>query len=139
MLAGGAAMTTTIDEKAPDVAARLQAIRSRLPGQMRAERVKEAELRYGSLYTLADIRRRVAETLALRVGYVRSAVFEPVEAYAEPIPAEALLKYDDAVQSGLFSKFLVATPRYYESRQTDPWLVGEVAGTDRYAVIAYWE
>jgi hypothetical protein len=131
-------MSTITDASSPDVTARLHAIRSRLPGQMRAERVKEAELRYGTLYTLAEIRRKVSETLALRAGYIRSAAFDPIEAYAETIPDDALLKYDDAVQSGLFAKFLVATPRYYESRQTDPWIVGQVTGTDRYAVIAYW-
>ena len=131
-------MSTIIDETFPDVATRLHAIRSRLPGQMRAERVKEAELRYGSLYTLAEIRRKVSETLAMRAGFIRSAVLDPIEAYAEAIPDEALLKYDDAERSGLFDKFLVATPRYYESRQTDPWIVGRVTGTERYAVIAYW-
>jgi hypothetical protein len=131
-------MSTTVDQTFPDVATRLQAIRSRLPGQMRAERVKEAELRYGTLYPLAEIRRKVSETLALRAGFIRSAVFDPIEAYAEVIPADALLKYDDAVRSGLFEKFLVATPRYYESRQTDPWIVGQVTATDRYAVVAYW-
>jgi len=131
-------MSTIIDETFPDVETRLQAIRSRLPGQMRAERAREAELRYGTLYTLAEIRRKVSETLALRAGFIRSAVFDPIDAYAETIPADALLKYDDAVRSGLFEKFLVATPRYYESRQTDPWIVGQVTATDRYAVIAYW-
>ena len=130
-------MNTITDETSPDVA-RLQGIRSRLPGQMRAERMKEAELRYGRLYTLAESRRKVSETLALRAGFIRSAVLDPIEAYAETIPDDALLKYDDAVRSGLFDKFLVATPRYYESRQTDPWIVGQVTGTERYAVIAYW-
>lgn len=38
--------------------------------------------------------------------------------------AEALLKYDDAVRSGLFSKFWVATPTYYQERQMDPWIIG---------------
>jgi hypothetical protein len=131
-------MSTMIDQTSPDVATRLQAIRSRLPGQMRAERLREAELRYGTLYSLAEIRRKVSETLALRAGFIRSAVFDPIETYAEPIPADALLKYDDAVRSGVFDKFLVATPRYYESRQTDPWIVAQIMGTDRYAVIAYW-
>jgi hypothetical protein len=131
-------MSTITEETVPEVATRLQAIRSRLPGQMRAERLKEAELRYGTLYALAEIRRKVSETLALRAGFIRSAVFDPIEGYAETIPDEALLKYDDAVRSGLFDKFLVATPRYYESRQADPWIVGQVIGTDRYAVIAYW-
>jgi hypothetical protein len=131
-------MSTIIDERSSDLATRLQAIRSRLPGQMRAERLREAELRYGTLYSLAEVRRKVSETLALRAGFIRSAAFDPIDTYAEPIPADALLKYDDAVRSGLFEKFLVATPRYYESRQTDPWIVGQITGTDRFAVIAYW-
>src|SRR5205807_2641746 len=50
-----------------------------------------------------------------------------------------LLKYDDAVQSGLFDKFWVATPTYYQERQVDPWIVAEVGGADRWAVIARWD
>lgn len=50
-----------------------------------------------------------------------------------------MLKYDDAVQSGLFSRFWVATPTYYQERQVDPWIVAEVDGTDRWAVIVRWD
>jgi hypothetical protein len=122
-----------------DTVARLREIRSRLPGQMLQERLENAQLTYGPLYTLAEIRQRVGEVLPRRLGYVRSAVLEPVETYRERIPDESLLKYDDAVRSGLFSKFWVATPTYYQERQVDPWIVAEVDGSDRWAVIARWD
>src|SRR5437879_5920556 len=67
------------------------------------------------------------------------AALELIESYRERIPEHALLKYDDAVQSGLFDKFWVATPTYYQERQVDPWIVAEVGGADRWAVIARWE
>ena len=70
---------------------------------------------------------------------MRGAVLEPIEEYRQAIPDEALLKYDDAVKSNLFSRFWVATPTYYQERQVDPWILGEVTGTDRYAVIAKWD
>jgi hypothetical protein len=122
-----------------DAVTRVREIRSRLPGQMLQERLENAQLTYGPLYTLAEIRQRVGEVLPRRLGYVRSAVLEPVENYRERIPDESLLKYDDAVRSGLFSKFWVATPTYYQERQVDPWIVAEVSGTDRWAVIARWD
>ncbi|HXU90970.1 MAG TPA: hypothetical protein VFQ62_19165 [Methylomirabilota bacterium] len=122
-----------------DTVTRLREIRSRLPGQMLQERLENAQLTYGPLYTLAEIRQRVGEVLPRRLGYVRSAVLEPVETYRERIPDDSLLKYDDAARSGLFSKFWVATPTYYQERQVDPWIVAEVAGTDRWAVVARWD
>jgi hypothetical protein len=32
----------------------------------------------------------------------------------------------------------VATPTYYEERQIDPWILGEVDGAEMFAVIAQW-
>lgn len=122
----------------PDIAARLRAVRLRLPGQMLTERLEMARVCYGTLYDLDEIRRRVSETLPRRFGFVRGAVLERVEDYVEPIPDEALLKYDDAVRSELFSEFWVATPKYFEQRQIDPWILGRVTGSDRYAVVAQW-
>jgi hypothetical protein len=122
-----------------DVAARVRAIRARLPGQLLRERLEMASLCYGPLYSLAEVRQRVGEVLPRRFGYVRGAALEPIEMYREPIPDEALLKYDDAARSGLFSRFWVATPAYYQERQVDPWIVGEVDGTDRWAVIVRWD
>lgn len=118
---------------------RVRAIRSRLPGQMLRERLEMAQLLYGPLFTLAEIRQKVGQTLPRRAGYVRGAALEPIEEYRQGIPDEALLKYDDAVKSGLFTKFWVATPTYYQERQVDPWIVAEVMGTDRCAVIAQWD
>jgi hypothetical protein len=127
------------DVLTPESLARVRAVRSRLPGQMLQERLETAQLTYGPLYTLAEVRQRVGEVLPRRFGYVRSAMLEPIEAYRHRIPDHALLKYDDAVQSGLFSKFWVATPAYYQERQVDPWIVAEVSGSDRWAVIARWD
>ena len=119
---------------------RARAVRARLPGQMLHQRIENAQLTRGPLYTLAEIRQRVGEALPRRFGYVRSAVLEPIESYRDLIPDHALLKYDDAVQSSLFDKFWVATPTYYQERQVDPWIIGEIGGgADRWAVIARWD
>jgi hypothetical protein len=123
----------------PDMMKRLRAIRAGLPGQMLTERLQTARVCYGMLYTEAEIRKNVANTLPPRVGFVRGAVLEPIEAYTFPIPDDALIKYDDAVQTGVFSRFQVATPRYYAQRQVDPWIVGQVVGTELWAVIAQWD
>jgi hypothetical protein len=134
-----ASTTVQPDATATDVVARVRAIRGRLPGQLLREREEMARLHYGPLYSLAEIRQRVGEVLPRRFGYVRGATLEPIEQYREPIPDVALLKYDDAAQSGWFSKFWVATPTYYQERQIDPWIVAEVKGLDRWAVIARWD
>jgi hypothetical protein len=132
--------TPRADTSTPvDDESRVRAIRARLPGQMLRERVEMAQVCYGPLYSLAEIRQRVGQSLPRRAGYVRSAAIEPIEDYRELIPDDALLKYDEAVKSGLFSKFTVATPTYYQERQVDPWIIGQVTGTDRYAVIARWD
>jgi hypothetical protein len=122
-----------------DCESRVRAIRARLPGQVMRERLEMAQVCYGPLYTLAEIRQKVGHTLPRRAGFVRGAVLEAIEDYRAAIPDEALLKYDDAVNSGFFSKFTVATPTYYQDRQVDPWIIGQVTGTDRYAVIAQWD
>lgn len=131
--------TTSVQTPPVDTATRVRTIRQRLPGQMIRERLEAAYLNYGPLYSLAEIRQRVGEVLPRRLGFVRGALLEPIEIYRDPIPDEALLKYDDALRSGLFSKFWVATPTYYQERQVDPWIVAEVEGTDRWAVLARWD
>ncbi len=135
--------TTSVESPAAapasDVAARAAAIRSRLPGQVLRQRVDGARLAYGPLYTLTEVRQRVAETLPQRFGSVRGARLEPIETYGDRIPDEALLKYDDAVQTGLFARFWVAVPTYNRHEQIDPWIVGEVTGTELCAVIAQWD
>lgn len=120
-------------------AERLRAIRLRLPGQAVKERVETARAAYGPLYTMGLVRERVAETLPTKIGYVRSTMIDPIEEYRGLIPDEALLKYDDAAQSGLFSKFWVVTPTYYWKRQIDPWMLAEVTGTKLCALITRWD
>ena len=132
-------MEPTTSAHTPDLAARALAIRSRLPGQMLGQRLEMAALCYGPLYSLAEIRQNVGAVLPRRLGYVRGASLEPIETYASTIPDEALVKYDDAARTGLFSRFWVATPTYYQERQVDPWIIGEIgSGADRWAVIARW-
>src|SRR5215467_10250732 len=89
-------------------AERVREIRNRLPGQLFRERVDAAAAAYGPLYTLFQLRQRVAETLPMLLGYRRLTVLEPIEMFRGRIPDDALLKYDDALASGLFCKFWVA-------------------------------
>lgn len=121
-----------------DLVARVASIRSKLPGQVLRQRIEMAAVCYGPLYTLPEVRRRVGESLPYRFGFIRGATLEPIADYRELIPDEALVKYDDALRSGLFSKFWVATPTYYEERQVDPWILAEIEGVERFAVIAQW-
>jgi hypothetical protein len=132
--------TFEIETVLANAAERVRAIRFRLPGQAVMERIELARVAYGPLYTIGLLQERVAETLPIRIGYVRSTVMEPIEQYRGLIPDEVLLKYDDAERSGLFAKFWVVTPTYYyRAPQVDPWIVAEVAGTTLCAVIARWD
>ena len=118
---------------------RARRVRAGLRGQVVRERIDTATAYHGALYTLAEIQQKVGDTLPISVGARRSAVLEPLDDYrAERIPDDVLLKYDDARASGLFSSFWVATPVYRAQRQPDPWLLGEVADTSLYAVVAHW-
>ncbi len=130
-----------VREAAPpiDVGTRLKSVRARLPGQALRERIDLARAGYGPLYALEEIRTKVSESLPMRIGYGRHTAVEPIETFAERIPDDVLLKYDDAVQSGLFSTFWVATPMYRKDRHVDPWVVAQVTGTAFYAVIAQWD
>ena len=119
-------------------AERVRAIRARLPGQMLRQRIETARVCFGPLYTEEQVRRKVAESLPFRFGTWREAILEPIESYREVIPDEALLKYDEAFRTGLFSRFSVASVAYRSNRQPDPWILGEVDGADLYAVIAQW-
>ena len=129
-----------VDEAQPlDVTERVRRIRTKLPGQVLRERIDTANALFGPLYSLEEVQQKVAEVLPIRLGFRRTAVLEPIESYRERVPDDVLLKYDDAAQTKLFSRFWVAAPAYRSDRQADPWVLGEVAGTDLYAVIARWD
>jgi hypothetical protein len=135
---GTPALPTSPTPSTPDATERARQIRARLAGQVLYERLQMARALHGELFTLAELERRVAETLPPRFGSRRTAALEPIETYRDFIPDEALLKYDDAVRSGLFASFRVATPAYRAERQVDPWIVAQVRDADVYAVIAQW-
>src|SRR6266478_3534229 len=123
--------TNVTAQPAPtDIATRARDIARRLPGQARRQRLDTARLEYGPLYTLAEIHQRVAQTLPQKIGFIRRAVFQPIESYQGLIPDEALIKYDDAARSGLFSAFTVVTPTYFSKKQVDPWIVAQVDGAE---------
>jgi len=133
-------MTGSFDDSPPegDVRARIRYIRAGLPGQLRQERLATAALLYGPLCSLDDVHHRIARTLPWRFGLVRRVKVTPVHQSDIVLPDDVLLKYDDAVQLGVFGRFLVATPAYYWSARGDPWLVAEVEGTERWAFIIGW-
>jgi len=82
----------------------------------------------------------------------RVSAWTHVHNYVGQIPEPALLKYADALESGLFKTFYVVEP-FYEGptprrRAIDPWLVGGLEehrgypgtnGHRAYVVLAYWE
>lgn len=121
-----------------DARARIRDIRAGLPGQLRQERLATAALLYGPLCSLDQVHHRIARTLPWLFGSVRRVTVTPVDQSDTVLPDEILLKYDDAVQLGVFSRFLVAIPAYYWSPRGDPWLVAKVDGTDRWAFIIGW-
>jgi hypothetical protein len=118
--------------------ARLRDIRAGLPGQLRRQRLRTASLLFGPLYSLDEIHRRIARTLPFRFGSVRRLRVTPIEQADIVIREDVLLRYDEALQAGVFARFLVGTPAYYWRPAGDAWLVAEVAGTERWAVLAHW-
>jgi hypothetical protein len=125
-------------ESETDVWARLREIRARLPGQLRRERLATAAMTYGALCSLDELHARIARTLPRRLGYVRRTSVVTIERSEIAIPDHVLLTYDDAVRLAIFARFLVLTPAYYLRQQTERWLVAEVAGTERWTVVARW-
>ncbi len=118
--------------------ARLRALRAGLPRQACHERVATASLVFGPLYSTAELHRRLARTLPRRPGLVRRVKLATIDRSELVLPDHVLLRYGDAVQLGVFSRFLVARPAYYWRAGGVPWLVGLVDGTDQWGVIARW-
>jgi hypothetical protein len=125
-------------ESATAAAERVRQIRARLPGQVRRERIETARALYGTLYGLTELQQKIGQTMTPRWGQRRTARLEPIESYEDAIPDEALLKFDDAQRTGLFTAFHVATPAYTKGQEVDPWLVGQLTDCSLYAVIAQW-
>lgn len=98
---------------------------------------QEAALRWGPLYRRQEVRARIRRVLPPMPFRVRVAKWYEVRDYSEPIPVEALHKYDEARHAKVFDAFYVVEPAY-EMHEVfaDPWLIGRVG--EQYAVIARW-
>ena len=121
-----------------DVHGRAREIRAGLPGQLRRARLATASMLYGPLYSLEELHRQIARTLPWRLGRVRRVKVEAIERSETEISDAVLLKYDDALQVDVFSRFLIVTPAYYVWPAGDPALVAEVADSERWALVARW-
>ena len=119
--------------------ARARAIRAGLPGQLRQQRSTTAALLYGPLRSFEQLRLQIAHSIPRRPGYIRLAKLETIEQTEVVIPDEILAQYDDALDHGLFARFMVGRPTYYWSPQPCPWLVAVVAETERWVTIARWD
>jgi hypothetical protein len=121
------------------LAARAQEIRAGLPGQLRQQRLGTASLLYGPVCSQDELRARIASSLPWKLGSIRRARLEPIEQTEIVIPDEILVKYDDAVQLGLFSRFMLGRPAYWLAVHDPRWLVAEIADTERWVAIARWQ
>ncbi len=79
-------MDTKVAEPIADVTDRIRNIRARLPGQVLRERIDTARASYGPLYTLVEIRQKVAETIPLRFGFVRNTLLSSRSSGSRPRP-----------------------------------------------------
>ena len=131
-------------------------IRAELPGQ-RTERAhctirSEAQLRYGQILSWRAVLDAVARVAPRRLFFFRDALATKLEVYRGPIPDEALLAFDEAQRTGLFSSYWIVTPRYESLgarlAASDPWLVAQLNDADAYApgfhlsnyvVLAHWD
>jgi hypothetical protein len=127
-------LTTASDAR--DLRARARDIRATLPGQLRQQRLTAAALLYGPLSSLDELHTRIGRMLPWRFGAVRRAKVVAIEESDCALSDELLLSYDDAARLGVFSRFMIARPAYYWCARGRPWLIAEVEGTERWAVIA---
>jgi hypothetical protein len=121
------------------VHARAREIRAGLPGQLRQQRLRTAALLYGPVCSMDELRTRIAESIPRTFGLIRFARLEPIERTEVVIPDEVLVLYADALEHGLFARFMVARPTYYWVPQPHFWLVAVIAGSERWVSITRWE
>ena len=125
--------------RAHHVQARAREIRAGLPGQLRQQRLRTAALLYGPLCSMDVLRARIAGSIPWKFGLIRFAKLESIERTEVVIPDDVLVTYADAVDLGLFARFMVARATYYWLPQPNPWLVAVIGGTDRWVSITRWE
>jgi hypothetical protein len=129
----------TLDLDAFEAGARVRRIRDRLLGQTLGERVAQARARYGLVYTLAELRAAICPRWRPWFSHSDRGFMEPLEGYEAPIPDDALLRYDDASETALFSRFWVVASTRSGADRPARWIVGEVRGSaGLYAIVARW-
>ena len=124
-------------------------LRFSLPGQAGACRKIQAEAEFGLSYTWKEIEQRVIASLPRKFGLDREARSTDLYLYRRPIPDAALLRFKEAMDSGLFSNFFVVEAQYGDRAMADPWLIGRIkdsGGDDhsvgwggQFVVLPYWD
>lgn len=129
----------------------LETVRAGLAGQKRREWRRRADeileratAEFGLAFTTEEITARVAAVLPWVPFKKRSALWIALEDYAGTLPDAAILAWQRAEQSRLFTSFDVVEPRYVSRAPApDPWLVGHVSGyrgqAKDWIVLAYWD
>jgi hypothetical protein len=125
-------------ESEHDIHARAREIRAGLPGQLRQQRLRTAALLYGPLCSMDELRVRIAGSIPRRFGLIRLARLESIERTEVVIPDDVLVTYAEAVDRGLFARFMIARATYYWVPQPNPWLVAVVGGSERWVAITRW-
>lgn len=118
---------------------RARRVRHHLYGQTLGERIAQARARYGRVYTRAELRAVAYPRRRAWSSRIERRLVKPLEAYRAPIPDDALLRYDDASETALFSRFCVVAPAGGHEDRPTHWIVGELrGGLERYAIVARW-
>jgi len=83
-----------------------------------------------------EMHQRIARTLPFVTGGWRRVRMTPIERTDLVLPDDVLLAYDEAARAGVFGRFFIATPAYWWRPQGGAWLVADVDGTTRWAIVA---
>lgn len=121
-----------------DKQAAAQRVRQKLPGQVAQSRRALAEAQYGLAMSQRELHDKIRRSIRARFGFERSSSGVGITSYTRFIPDEALLKYQEAKDSGFFDRFTIEWPTYDSKQAPDPYLVGWLDG-DTAIVLAYWD
>ena len=136
-----------VDGVLPDVSGRdaledgfrVRRIRDRLFRPPLEERLARVRARYRRVLTLPRLRAAASPRRGKGVRRSERGFMEALDGYEGPISDDALLRYDDAWETGAFSQFWVVRPARSGRDRGMRWMVGELrGGLDLYAIVAQW-
>lgn len=145
-LAGEGDAVVTVEAVLPDMIGldaleegfRIRRIRDRLLRPTLEERVAQVRARYGRVYTAAQLRAAASPRQRNRFRGFERGFLEPLETYGA-IPDDALLRYDDALETESFSQFWVVAPARSGRDRPTRWIVGQLrGGLGLFAIVARW-